>query len=109
MYRGYRHNGAITDRVDFTPGDAFTTPADVAVEEVAAALGVPVTEISAFESEANPYPQAAVVIPPQPQPVDTDLDVILAILAKPDADVTAGELKTIVLRALRRLILRGRI
>jgi hypothetical protein len=63
MYRAYFYNGAATDRVDFTEGE-FTTPAEVSIAEVAAALGVPEQAITASVHEQPPV--AAVVIPAPP-------------------------------------------
>lgn len=40
---------------------------------------------------------------PPPPPPDTDITAITSILDKQDSDVTAAELKEVVLRALRRM------
>lgn len=46
--------------------------------------------------------------PPPPEP-DSELDQISAILDKTDADVTAAEVRALVLRVARRLRKRGQL
>jgi hypothetical protein len=42
--------------------------------------------------------------PPEPEPVDVDLERIKTIIAKADGDVTAAELKETVLKFLRKRV-----
>lgn len=66
----------------------------------ASALGVAADDIEEFESESDPRPDN-----PKREPADTDaeLEAIKAVLSKAEADVTAGELKELALRAFRRM------
>lgn len=108
-YRAYRHAGKVLDRIDSTESDEFGVPAEVAVADVAEALGVLPEEITVLVSTDVPVPE--VVIPPAPDstPTDLDMDAIDAVLAKADTDVTAAEVKALVLRVARRLRNRNRL
>lgn len=44
---------------------------------------------------------------PDPPPPDPDLDAITAILDKPDANITAADIKTALLKYLRRKRVQG--
>lgn len=79
-YRAYLHNGQVTDRVDSTVGEEFSTPVEVSIAEVAEALGVPVEEITALESYTPPEPPQ-VVIPPQVTVADKREHAIAAVRA----------------------------
>jgi hypothetical protein len=50
-----------------------------------------------------------VALPEPTPPVDEEKEAIYAILDKADTDVTAGELKTVALTALRRIRRQGKL
>lgn len=56
---------------------------------------------------AQPVPLDLSDQPPDPPAPDSDLEEIKSILAKQDRDVSAVDLKTLVLKYLRRQIARG--
>jgi len=111
MHQGYTHKGIVTDRIDTARefSDEFTSNARA---EVATALGVPLEEVEAFQTEHDPTPSVAKIIPaesPPAPPPDAELDAIAAVLAKPDAEISAGDVKALLLRWARRALARGRI
>lgn len=112
-YRIFRHNRSVTDRIDRYEAGASISDDEIACAEVAEALGADVGAIAA--EHVDVVPAVSVVIPPQPSrpppPFETltaaeaaaldaptgPLATLKAILSKPDADITAGEVKTVVL------------
>lgn len=88
---------------------------DARAARVAVKLGLEEGSLEPVVSKDDPRSGeliAEYVAPPPPAPKpepDPELDAIVAILNKADADVTAGELKALVLRTLRRFYSRGRI
>lgn len=84
MFRIFKHNGQVTDRID-TYADARFIAADVdAAQDVADALGVPVDQVAVEHVED--VPAVSVTIPPAvsaPAPPTTGemVEAILAILA----------------------------
>ena len=97
VYRGFRHNGGVTSRIDRRDGGVFTREEDeIACGEVAAALAVPRTEVTVFKSDTDPAAQVTVTIPPSPSspvPPDPDRELAAAI----EGATTLAELKAALL------------
>ena len=68
-----------------------------------AALSLASDTIEEVESENDPRTGPLLVEPPPVAVVEAELEAIDAILAKPDADITAAERGALALRMARRL------
>ena len=119
-HRIFRVNGQVTDRIDTYIPPAAISPDETACAEVGAALNVSVAAVVAEHVESIPSVEIVITpapAPPQP-PLDaasaaeaaampthpnTKLEIVRAILAKQDADITQGEMKTLVLIMARFL------
>ena len=106
-YRVFRRLGKVLDRIDKYGEGASISPDDVAVDEVAAALGADPADITVEHVDTAPVVEE--VIPPTPVVADPDIEAIVTILTKADADITAAEVKQLILRFLRRRRREGRI
>lgn len=91
-YRQFFHNGKPTDRVDATDGATFGVTDEVGIEEVAAALGVDPSEVSAVVSNDEPKHVAVTIPPAEPfveEPSKLD-QLIAAIEAAGSAELKAA-------------------
>lgn len=120
-HRIFKVNGQVTDRIDTYAPPAAISPDETARAEVATALSVSVQAVTAEHVEVLPPVEVTIPpAPPQPTPAveimtaaqvaalpsngNGPLATVKAILAKQDADITAAEVKTLVLIMARFLL-----
>lgn len=107
-YRRFRtQDGKFLDAL--LTAERFTTPAESHRADHEAGYGV--GSLTVVEADSDPWDGVSALVQratPKPD-LDATRTQLNAILDKADADITAAELKTLTLRALRRLRDRGRL
>lgn len=106
LYRAARVAGQFLGRLDGNP----ITPLEAWKLHVASEYGIDPATIEVVEQETDPRVGVLIDPPaPPPDPEMVELAQLYALLDKLDADVTAAEVKTLVLRYFRRLRRQGRL